>query len=753
MNYTNDVVLCVLSHHLSNLVSRSTSPTPHYFYQSLSVDLNGNIARLERLEPPPQKIKSAETNALVSDKKRKHSDSADVPVSMLGEEAVDLPTPIPNSISDNACTNSSGKEALEVHTTNWDSCKQDLTNLIGEKPAQELVSFLRQGETDDSNVVDKFYILPEISEKEVRRSIHLLIKSPSFSSIARADNADGRIRVWCKKFESDMPADTHSGGRGGGRNKSNSGNNDNGSRNRGGAKRSHWPKDRPNFLRFVLYKENVDTTTAAKDVVRMAHLPPKSGINYAGMKDKRGITTQFCSVYRMEKEQLLAANKEPILSAGGPSSSGGGNTTRNGSNIIRLGNFEYVADEVRLGALAGNRFDVVLRNIDIGEDSADISCSRKQKVQQKLEAAGEAFKAHGFINYFGMQRFGKYYDTHLVGIAIMKGDFEGAIDIIMREKPDEYPRIAEARRRWARRFESIDVSKDEKSAREAEMKCARAIQNSLGRFMNCENSIVSSLSRNPRDYERAFCSIAKNMRSMFLHSYQSYLWNIVASHRIELGGSTEVSVGDLVLIEDKSSHEGGGGTSGLKGKAVKVIKEEDLKDSRYSITDVVLPLAGSKIKYPGGSSGGFFDELLKKDGIRKSDFARIGTIDKEIALGGDYRKMICKPDDVSFEIKVYKDPLQPLLQTDLMKVNNVDVAAITLCSSEEQGRQNHFMQEDNQEDSIEMIFGMSIGFTLPPSSYATIALRELTKRSTSSEYQSKLELSGKCERNLDLVRT
>jgi tRNA pseudouridine13 synthase len=694
------------------------------------VDLNGNIARLESLETPSQSVESAEINASVSDKKRKHPDSADLPMSMNGKEGLDLPTLIPtNSMSDNINSSITGKHPLEVHETNWDSCMQDLTNLIGETSAQELVSFLRYDETDDAS--DKFYTLPAISDKEVRRSIHLLIKTPVFRSIACADNADGRIRVWRKRFESDMPADTHSGGRGRGNN-NNSGNNDNGSHNRRGAKCPPWPKDRPDFLRFVLYKENVDTTTAVKDVVRMARLPPKRGINYAGMKDKRGITTQFCSVYRVEKEQLLTVNREIT------NSSGGGNTTLNGSNIIRLGNFHYSSDEVKLGALAGNRFDVVLRNIDIGEDSVSISCTRKQQVQQKLEGAGNALKAHGFINYFGMQRFGKYYDTHLVGIAIMKGDFERAIDIIMEEKPDEYPRIAEARRRWATRFESINVSTDENSARQAEMKCARDIQNSLGRFMNCENSIVSSLSRNPRDYKRAFGSIAKNMRSMFLHAYQSYLWNMVASHRVESGGSTEIRVGDLVLTEDKPTHEGGGGTSGLKGKAVKIIDEQDLMETRYSITDVVLPLAGSKIKYPGGSSGDFFDELLKKDGIGKSDFARIGTVDREIALCGDYRKLICKPENVSFEIRVYQDPLQPLLQTDLMKVKNIDVAAMKLCSSDEQ----NLNQEVDQEDSNEMIFGMSIGFSLPPSSYATIALRELTKRSTSSEYQSKLQLSG-----------
>ena len=696
---------------------------PIFYLIIFIVDLNGNVARLESMESPTQIINSAKTEpSMSSDRKRKSDDSVD-----------DLSNqPAPASLDDHEA----------------DSSKKDLANLIGESSAQKVLTFLEQQQDEDvidplNDKVEKFFILPEISDKETRRSVHMLMKSPAFSSMALADNADGRIRIWQKRYEADMPKDTFSGGRDGDRAKNNSKNNSNGGgRSRdGGAKRAPWPKDRPDFLRFVLYKENIDTTTATKDVVKIAHLNPKSGINYAGMKDKRGVTTQFCSVYRMEKEQLLAVNKDVA------DSSGGGNTTsQGGSNIIRLGNFHYSKDEVRLGALTGNRFDVVLRNIDVGEDS---STSRKQQIQKTLEAAGNSLKAHGFINYFGMQRFGKYYDTHLVGIAVLKGDFEKAVKIIMDEKPDEYPRIAEARKKWTRRFESIDVTADEKSAREAEMKCARTIQNVLGRFMNCEKSIVSSLARKPRDYQAAFCSIAKNMRSMFLHAYQSYLWNMVASHRMKSVGNTEVRVGDLVQIETGMDCASGG-TSGLKGKSVKLITEEDVLNSRYSITDIVIPLAGSKIMYP---SGDFFDELLKKDGISKSDFVKIGNVDREIALGGDYRKLICKPDDVSFEIKVYSDPLQPLLQTDLMKVKKIDVAAITLSSSSEDNEmhtQNQAVQDDNQQDDI--IFGMNVGFSLPSSSYATIALRELTKRPTSSEYQSKLEVGGgRCERNLGLA--
>jgi tRNA pseudouridine13 synthase len=482
--------------------------------------------------------------------------------------------------------------------------------------------------------------------------------------------------------------------------------------------KSGWPTDRPNFLRFVLYKENIDTSTAAKDLTRFARLNPKRGISYAGMKDKRGVTTQFCSAYRVDKEQLLAINKRKDV--------GGGNSSTKGACIICVGNLTYSNEEVKLGALSGNRFDIVLRNIDTGYEPGD----SYEKVRQKLELAGEAFKQFGFINYFGMQRFGKSVDTHQVGLHILRGDWERAIDIIMREKADgESPHVLEARRAWAKRFDGINIEEEVNRASEAEATCAREVEKICTRFMLCEKSIVSSLSRKPRDYKRAFSSISKNMRSMFLHAYQSYLFNKLATFRIKTGGGMEVREGDLVLIEDKSLDEKGGGTSGLKGKRVKIVDELDIKEKKFTIEDVVLPLVGSNVDYPTGSSCDFLLDLLEEDGISERAFERIG--DKEISLCGDYRKLMCKPTDVSYSVKMYYDPLQPLLNTDLMELSGATVET----------------KEAKKVDEAAMI-GMLIGFTLPPSAYATIALRELTKRPTSSDYQSKLELNGKCERNL-----
>ena len=54
-----------------------------------------------------------------------------------------------------------------------------------------------------------------------------------------------------------------------------------------------------------------------------------------------------------------------------------------------------------------------------------------------------------------------------------------------------------------------------------------------------------------------------------------------------------------------------------------------------------------------------------------------------------------------------------------------------------------------KKEESQLIIGMVVGFTLPPSSYATIALRELMKKPTSADYQRQLQLSGNCESTLN----
>lgn len=70
----------------------------------------------------------------------------------------------------------------------------------------------------------------------------------------------------------------------------------------------------------------------------------------------------------------------------------------------RVGNFEYVHNTLHLGSLSGNLFDLILRNV--------------RGCPADVELAAEALKKSGFINYFGLQRFGHSASpTHMYALS------------------------------------------------------------------------------------------------------------------------------------------------------------------------------------------------------------------------------------------------------------------------------------------------------------------------------------------------
>ena len=137
---------------------------------------------------------------------------------------------------------------------------------------------------------------------------------------------------------------------------------------------------------------------------------------------------------------------------------------------------------------------------------------------------------------------------------------------------------------------------------------------------------------------------------------------------------------------------------------------------------------------------------MAEDGLTKQDFDNIK--DRELAVGGDYRKVICKPLDVDYEIKLYNDPLQPLIKTDLMNVHNASLECVDVTVTSDVATSTLVADKSDKNEDNRKLVGMVIGFTLPPSAYATIALRELMRRPTSSQYQTELLLEGDCEGNV-----
>ncbi|XP_057693822.1 pseudouridylate synthase 7 homolog isoform X2 [Corythoichthys intestinalis] len=412
------------------------------------------------------------------------------------------------------------------------------------------------------------------------------------------------------------------------------------------APRKHsWPKNRGNFCHFVLYKENKDTMDAINVLSKFLRLRPNM-FSYMGTKDKRAITVQEIAVLKITAERLGHLNKCLMN--------------------LKLGNFSYKNHPLKLGELQGNHFTVVIRNIS-GSDA---------QVHQALSS----LKQTGFINYYGMQRFGTTaVPTHQVGRAILKNDWKLVVDLILKPRPGaEKEFLVRCREEWAKTQDPDAALKKLPNKRCVEGQLLRGLS------QHGKNNIVT-----------AFGLIPRNNRLMYIHSYQSVVWNTMVSRRIDAFGLKAVE-GDLVL----------------RGTKAHILSEEEAKS--HSIHDIVMPLPGFDVIYPTHHVGKGYREMLSADGL---DIDNMRHKIKDYSLAGAYRRVLIRPTDVSWEVIQYDDPKLSLVHTDFEKIENKPAPVF------------------NKEGKYR---ALRLEFSLPPSTYATMAIREVLKLDTSIKKQTQL---------------
>uniref|UniRef100_A0AAR2IME7 Pseudouridylate synthase 7 homolog n=1 Tax=Pygocentrus nattereri TaxID=42514 RepID=A0AAR2IME7_PYGNA len=406
------------------------------------------------------------------------------------------------------------------------------------------------------------------------------------------------------------------------------------------APRKHsWPKNRGSFCHFVLYKENKDTMDAINVLSRFLRVRPNV-FSYMGTKDKRAITVQEIAVLKISAERLSHLNKCLMN--------------------FKLGNFSYKKHPLKLGELQGNHFTVVLRNV---------SCSDEQ-----VEQAMMSLRDTGFINYYGMQRFGTTaVPTHQVGRAILQNNWTEVMDLILKPRPGaEKGYLVKCREEWAQ-------TQDPEAALK-KLPVKRCVEGQLlrGLSMYGKKNIIT-----------AFGLIPRNNRLMYIHSYQSFVWNTMVSRRVEAYGLKAVE-GDLVL----------------RGGTAHVLTAEEAE--KQSIHDVVMPLPGFDVIYPT------HEDLLTVDNL---DIDNLRHKVRDYSLAGAYRRILIRPSDVSWEVIQYDDPKVPLIYTDVEKLENKSLPV--------------YLKEGKYR-------ALKMEFSLPPSTYATMAIREVLKMDTSIKNQTQL---------------
>eukprot|EP00917_Polyrhabdina_sp_WS-2016_P004268 GHVP01009780.1.p1 GENE.GHVP01009780.1~~GHVP01009780.1.p1 ORF type:complete len:691 (-),score=120.64 GHVP01009780.1:116-2140(-) len=164
---------------------------------------------------------------------------------------------------------------------------------------------------------------------------------------------------------------------------------------------NRWPDRRPDYLHFIVCKKNRDTADVINMIANCTSTNSKN-FTFAGTKDKRAVTTQLVSAYKVSDKTLLSAVLRP-------------NWDRN----VRIQVLGYFPNPIKLGYLTGNHFDVCLRNIALTDEKF-------------IDESLNSLKKKGFVNYFGKQRFGNYQiPTWRIGAALYAREWKNAVDCIL----------------------------------------------------------------------------------------------------------------------------------------------------------------------------------------------------------------------------------------------------------------------------------------------------------------------------------
>ncbi|KAI1658215.1 pseudouridine synthase [Daldinia decipiens] len=525
-----------------------------------------------------------------------------------------------------------------------------LIDLLGQSTAEGLIDLYSKANesTKAQPKTSKFVTIAAITDKAQRSRVHSEIRRIFSGKLDTATDSDGSIKAtvvtkgnqqWGNRSRNDRSRNERS---------RNSG--QNGGQDQDGK-----------FLHFTLYKENRDTMDAIGQIARFLNLKP-AFFGIAGTKDRRAVTTQRVSMRRRNPQSLVSLNNDKIYG-------------------VKLGDFKFEQHSIHLGHHSGNEFVIVLKNCYFS-DTQDLTFEQKLEVADTtIKTALEQVTRNGFINYYGTQRFGTHkIGTQEIGMKILNRDFEGAIQALLSFDPalldiSDPSSVESIRREDTYRARACSIFSETGKSQDA-LKC-------LPRRCHVESALMRHLDKQPRDFLGALLSIGRGMRTMYVHAYQSLVWNFVASRRWEQFG-LQVVKGDLVLIGSEASTssedrqngngeedmihlmDGGYFAEDARGLKVHALTEEEASGGKYSIFDVVLPSPGWDVVYPDNEIGQFYRDFMAKEENGGLDPQNMLRQQKDFSLPGSYRKLMGKfigtPDA---SVRTYLNDTEQLVPTDL----------------------------------------------------------------------------------------
>ncbi|CAL8242215.1 unnamed protein product [Merluccius merluccius] len=432
------------------------------------------------------------------------------------------------------------------------------------------------------------------------------------------------------------------------------------------------------YTAFTLCKENLETLEAISYMAATLGAVP-SDFSYAGIKDKRAITYQAMVVKNVSVKRLTEKAAE---------------LERKGLRVTWV---RPATEPLRLGRLAGNHFDLVVRHLKAHAVDGGGERDASSRVAAAVERAVENVKARGFVNYYGPQRFGtgQSVQSDCVGLALLKEDMVGAVRLFFTPEDGDEPH-----NQAKRYFLQTENAKEALALMPVSKARERLMLRALHRYGPGADGCT-----------RAWLSLPHGMRVFYPHAYCSRVWNEAVAHRLATLGHAPRQ-GDLVWQQQDVEEDTG--DSNLP--QIHVVSDEEERDGVYTLAQVVLPMPGNTVTYPHNAMGPWYRERLATDGLVDCRFRVTGL---KLNLPGCYRRLMASPRNL----------------THRLQAQGNEVAGGGGGEEEEEREEEEELEEER--DSEETTTGtrksqsaspaLVLNFDLATSSYATVCLREMMK--------------------------
>lgn len=221
---------------------------------------------------------------------------------------------------------------------------------------------------------------------------------------------------------------------------------------------------------YRVTKKKLTSFEAARALANLARVEP-SDVGMAGLKDRQGITTQYMSVL-------------------------GGREVRWTSAELKIEQVGFAMGPLTSGDSEGNAFEVTLRGLT-------------PELAARVKPALAEVREHGFVNYFGEQRFGNLrFGQGWIARDLARGELEVALKNLLcgRSAQDDERHAA-----FKRTLES----------RWGNWRACREIAGAFG----AHHSVFEVLAKDPEDLHGAWRRVAARLRLIHLFAWQSHVWN------------------------------------------------------------------------------------------------------------------------------------------------------------------------------------------------------------------------------------